>query len=481
LIKYPDVLPAEIPDEGLRLLLDPYLCFAPGSEHHADTLAAIARDAAALGLALCVEQKSWDEAATDPDVLRRRVALWRFEPLLKIPELPLPSKRDLKARFVPVRNETDRADLRLLGALHARIIELLIAEDGRLHRLAERAGLGHRVLTPADARAWLDSLAGQARELAVTEIEPRAALANPALETMLAEDCEPFDPYLAARLEASGTRVLVANDDGRPVALGLLTSEAPELTLAAIAGADAARGSRALEPVLSAALTIARRQRVALRALVPPHQDHVLLLLDRMGFERRGRDRHGRGILHHGIDDTAARPAPGRDAWLLPVDAATHDRLVPELAGATQAELFAATPAPPTLGSPVRKQLVRPRQAREPNPGDLLLLFHGRTPDRIRSASITAAARVTRVGHATTPGELLALTAGHTGEPLAQLRALLESGPVSVIDLQWLGRLARALPVSALIERGVVGSTPGAALRLPPDAFAKLAPDLALA
>ena len=103
MIKYPDVLPAEIPDEGLRLLLDPYLCFAPGSEHHADTLAAIARDAAALGLALCVEQKSWDEAATDPDVLRRRVALWRFEPLLKIPELPLPSKRDQKARFVPVR------------------------------------------------------------------------------------------------------------------------------------------------------------------------------------------------------------------------------------------------------------------------------------------------------------------------------------------------------------------------------------------
>ena len=79
-----------------------------------------------------------------------------------------------------------------------------------------------------------------------------------------------------------------------------------------------------------------------------------------------------------------------------------------------------------------------------------------------------------------TPGELLALTAGHTGEPLAQLRALLEAGPVSVIDLQWLGRLARALPVSALIERGVVGSTPGAALRLAPDAWQRLTPDLAL-
>jgi hypothetical protein len=481
LIKYPELQLAGIPDEGLRLLLDPYLCFAPGTEHHAEALAAIARDSAALGLGLCVEQKCWDEAATDPDVLRRRVALWRFEPLLKIPELPLPSRRDLKARFVPVRNEIDRADLRLLGALHARIVELLIADDGRLHRLASRAGLGNRVLTPADALAWLDSLSGNARELAVTEVEPRAALANPALEAMLAEDCELFDPYLATRLEAAGTRVLVANDNGRPVALGVLTTESPDLTLAAIAAADSARGSRALEPVIAAALTIARRQRIALRAFVPPHQDHVLLLLDQLGFERRGRDRHGREIFHHGIDDQAARPANGRDVWLWPLDAASHDRLVPELAGATQTELFSAAPAPHTLGSPVRKQLVCTRSAREPDAGDLLLLFHERTPDRIRSASITAAARVDRVGHATTPGELLALCAGRQGESLARLRELLDAGPVSVIDLQWLGRLARPLSVSALIEREVIGSTPSTAVRLTPERRQRIVPELALA
>ncbi len=480
MIKYPEVQEAVIPDEGLRLLLDPYLCFAPGTEHHADALAAIARNAAALGLALCVEQKSWDEAATDPDVLRRRVALWRFEPLLKIPELPLPSRRDLKARFVPARNETDRADLRLLGALHTRVVDLLIAEDGRLHRLASRAGLGHRVLTPADALAWLDSLTGQARDLAVTEIEPRAALATPALEAMLAEDCELFDPYLAARLDAAGTRVLVANDAGRPVALGVLTAESPELTLAAIAAFEAARGSRALEPVIAAALSIARRQRVGLRALVPPHQDHVLLVLDRLGFERRGRDRHGREIFHHGIDEQAARPATGHAAWLVPLDAAAHDRLVPELAGATQTELFTASPAPPTLGSPIRKQLVRARGAREPDAGDLLLLFHERTPDRIRSASITAAARVSRVAHAATAGELLAHCAGHQGGSLAQLRALLEGGAVTVMDLQWLGCLARPLPVSGLVERGAIASTPVSPMRLAPEAWLRLAPELLL-
>ena len=136
---------------------------------------------------------------------------------------------------------------------------------------------------------------------------------------------------------------------------------------------------------------------------------------------------------------------------------------------------------PPTLGSPIRKQLVRPRSAREPDVGDLLLMLHERTPDRIRSASITAAARVTRVAHAATPGELLAHCAGHQGESLARLRTMLEGGAVTVIDLQWLGRLARPLPLSALIERGVIGSMPTSAVRLETGAWDRLAPELALA
>ncbi|MEX2149889.1 MAG: hypothetical protein WD793_06730 [Steroidobacteraceae bacterium] len=466
--------------ERMRLLLDPYLCFAPGCEHHAPTLAAIARDSASLGLDLCVEQKSWDEATTDPDVLRRRVALWRFEPLVKIPDLPMPSRRDLAAHFVPARTEFDRADLRMLGALHARLVELLIADDGRLHRLASGAGLGHRVLTPSDALAWLEALAGQRREITVVEIEPRAAAANPALEAMLAADCEPFDPYLSNRLEAVGTRVLLANDHGRPVALGVLTGDDGEIALAAIAVTDSSRGRRAVEPVVAAALTIARRQRKALQAFVPPHEDHVLLLLGDLGFERKGRDRHGREIFRHALADIAARPAPGRDAWLVPLDAASHDRLVPELAGLAQAELFSAAPVPHTLGSPVRKQLLGTRAAREPVAGDLLLLFHARAPDRIRATSVTAAARVIRVSHAETPGELLTLCAGRQGDSLARLGELLAAGPVSVMDLRWLGRLSRPLSLSALIERELVASTPSSAVRLDAQALQRLAPELAL-
>lgn len=445
------------------------------------TLSAIAARSAALGLALCVEERSWTEASTDPDVLRRGVDLSRFEPLTRLADLPLPSARDLKARFMPARSELDKTDLRLLGALHSRRAELLVADDGRLHRLAKRAGLGARVVTPWDALAWLDSLAGRPRELLVAEVELSAALADPALARMLTEDCEPFDPYLTSRLEAAGSRMLVASEDGATVALGLLVPESGGLMLAALASAETARGHRALEPIVAAALTTARRLRIGLTALLPPHQDHALGLLDQLGFERRGRDLHGREIFCHALDDAAARPSTQEQAWLLPLDAASHDQLAPELAGATQTELFHADLSAQTLGSPIRKQLLRTTSSREPTNGDLLLLFHLRATDRIRSASITAAARVTRILQARNLQELLTLTAGRDGASMTRQRGMLDAGAVSVIDLHWLGRLARPIALSALIERGIIASAPAGALRLAPDEFRRLAPELVLA
>jgi hypothetical protein len=440
----------------LRLLLDPYLCFGPGTEPIALTIAAIAARSAALGLALCVEEQSWTEAATDPDVVRRGVDLSRFEPLMRIADLPLPSARDLKARFMPARSELDKTDLRLLGALHLRRAELLVADDGRLHRLAKRAGLATRVITPWDTLAWLDSLAGRSRELLVAEAELPAVLADSALARMLTEDCEPFDPYLTARLEAAGSRMLVASDGSVIVAMGLLVPEAGGLTLAALASADTARGQRALEPIVTAALTSARRLRIGLTAFVPLHQDHALLLLDQLGFERRGRDRQGREIFCHALDDAAVRPAAAERAWLLPLDATSH-------------------------GSPVRRQLLRTSSAHEPADGDLLLLYHQRAADRFRSTSITAAARVTRVQQARDFPELLALTAGRDGASMTRQREMLDAGTVSVLDLHWLGGLARPLALSSLIERGIIASTPAGALRLEPDALHRLAPELMLA
>ena len=132
-----------------RLLLDVYACLGPVVDGIVPLLSKLVHGCATAGVALCVDSAAWSEAAVDPDIRRRGIDLRSFTPLVQLPTLPVPSNRDLSSRFVPVRNETDAADLRLLGALHSRVADVLVTQDTRLRRLADRAGISARVLTIA--------------------------------------------------------------------------------------------------------------------------------------------------------------------------------------------------------------------------------------------------------------------------------------------------------------------------------------------
>jgi hypothetical protein len=468
-----------------RLLLDPFLCVGPGCETHADTLFEIVQRAAALGITLCVEREAWLEALVDPDVRRRRIDLGRFEPLVKLGSLPLPSERDASARFQAPRGETDVADLKLLGALHARVADQLVALDGRLHRLAARAGLGARVLLPADALAWLNALAGHRNLVTLRELDPASALDDAGLAGLLGEECEPFDPYLRSRLQAGRGRVLAAFRDDRPLAVGVVETRAQDdhLALTALAATEAERGAGALEPVVAAALGIARRRRVPLEALLPPHEETVLLLLEQLSFAQRGADAHGRLALRHLPEPVATRLDAGMAAWWLPLDAQAHDQLLPELAGAPQAQLFAvgAGSLPQTVGSAVRKHLLFGPLREAPVSGDHLLVFHAKAGRRPASSSITAMARVDQATRCERLEEVLELDASRPGRSLEEIRRRLEQGPVTVLGLTMAGRLERFLPLSWLRENGVLPSPPRTLRRIEPAHWEALAPRLVLA
>jgi len=468
-----------------RLLLDPWLSVGPGCEVHADTLFALTQRCASLGLTLCVEEQAWLEAARDPDVVRRKVDLLRFEPLVKLPPLPLPSERDALTRFVPARSEIDQADLKLLGALHARVADLLVALDGRLHRLAARAGLGARVLTPADALAWLDSLAGAGSPVHVREVDPRSVLAPGPLSDLVEQECEPSDPYLRDRLRLANGRVLAVFEGDTPCGIGVIAcGESPDrVELIALAGDERRRGARLLEPIVAAALAIARRRGLALEALLPPHEETTLLLLEQLGFERLGRDQHGRERLRY---PPGGRPMPlegDGGAWLLPLSAEEHGQLLPEFDAFSQEQLFGAhSGGPPgTLGSPLRKQLLLDASRRTPWPGDRLLVFHGRSPGHPATLSVTALAQVEAVTHCEELDEILALTAARPGYRLAEIRARLAQGPVAVADLRLQGRLGRLLPLSLLKNEGIVKSAPRGLVPISAEAWLRLSSRLDLA
>lgn len=467
-----------------RLLLDPYLCVGPGCEVHAATLFSISQLCAALGITLSVERQAWLEAERDPDVVRRRVDLGRFEPVVKLDALPLPGERDADALFLTPRSEADVADLKLLGALHARVADHLVALDGRIHALAARAGLSSRVHTPADALHWLETLDGLGSPVILREVDPRSAVSGP-LADLVHEECAPFDPYLRDRLEAGRGRVLVTFAGEQPLAVGVVEAghAGKRSELVALAARAGARGARAFEPILSAALAMARRRGQPLTALLPPHEEMALRLLEDLGFCREGRDPHGRECWTHCADPAAPEIAPDRSAWILPLEAGAHDDLLPELSGAAQAQLFAvgADSRPQTLGSPVRKQVILPAVPREPAPGDLLLFFHGRAPRRPASASLTSLARVERVQACSALEDVLALNASRPGCTLESIVSRLEAGPVAVLDFALLGRLERFVPLARMKELDVLGSAPRGLRPLPPGAWQRLAGSLALA
>ena len=476
--------PAPI-DCRTRLLLDPYLCVGPGCEVHAGTLFAVSQHCASLGVTLCVERQAWLEAESDPDVVRRRVDLGRFEPVVKLDPLPLPTERDAGALFIAPRSETDIADLKLLGALHARLADHLVALDGRIHALAARAGLSSRVLTPADALHWLKTLAGFDSAVTLREIDPRTTIAPGPLSDLIREECEPYDPYLRNRLEAGRGRVLVTFCGDEPLAIGVVEtgSSGERIELVALAAREEARGARAFEPILSVALAMARRRSQPLTALLPPHEEMALRLLEDLGFSRADRDPHGRECWSHPADPSVSLLADDAAAWLLPLDAQAHDHLLPEMSGAAQAQLFAvgADSRPQTLGTPVRKQVILADPAQSPSRGDLLLFFHGRAPRRPASASVTSLARIERAQACNSLQDVLALNASRPGYTLEGIASRLQAGPVLVLDVALLGRLERFLPLARMKDLEVLGSAPRGLKRVPTDAWRRLAGCLALA
>lgn len=472
-------------DCRIRLLLDPYLCVGPGCEAHAATLFGISQHCAALGITLCVERQAWVEAARDPDVIRRRVDLYRFEPVVKLDALAAPRDRDAAAPALPARGETAHADLKLLGALQAQVADYLIALDDRIHGLAARAGLSSRVLTPADTLDWLLALAGRERPVALRELEPRTAITLGPLRELIGEECEPCDPGLLDRLAAGRGRVFVSLVDGDPVALGIVEagSARDRIGLTALAAAETVRGARVLEPILSAALGMARRRGVVLTALLPPRADMTLGLLAALGFRPAGAGPGGREQWLYDAAALLPRPPAGGSAWVLPLDSAAHDQLLPEMSGASQAQLFAVgtDSRPQTLGSTVRKQIILSAGQGEPSPGDLLLFFHGRAPRRAASASLTCVARVEQTRECSLLEEVLALNAPRPGCSLAALQSRLAEGPVTVLDALMLGRLERFLPLPWLKEVDALKSAPRGLTRLPADAWTRITGRLALA
>ncbi len=463
-----------------RLLLDIYACLGPGGDALVPLVRSLAAACVPAGLALCVDGAAWTEAAQDPDIRRRGIDLASFHPITPLASLSLPSGRDLSTRFLAVRSESDLADAKLLGALHARHVDLVVSQEPRLHRLAERAGLAARVLTITEALRWTDMLRDRDWKLSVSEAEPVRILDTPALEELLTQECEGYDPYLRTTLAENRGRALLVAIDGQECGFAVLqpASAGPQLEVAAIAMQPARLCATALESMIAAARGIAARRDSELHVLLPPHADFHAQAVEQLGFERRGTDRHGRNRF---VDVAVDMTTDGRPHWMLHLEPGAHAALLPEIGGLAQQQLFdgaAATAGTHTLG--VRRQTALPRQGREPLPGDVVYTMHGRADSLAASRALTAVLSVEQVTHCDDAVELMIATARRGTLRAAEVPALLSGGGATVLTLRVLGRVEHPVPFARLKQLGLVRSLPHALRRLEPTAVARIAPALKL-
>ncbi len=456
---------------GTRLLVDPYLFAGPGCEPVAEMMATVARRCFDLGMALTVEKSAWREVAEDADVQRRGFDLARYEPLEKIQDLPVPESVQAAARRIGMHgSETSCGDLRLLGGLVSGHSDLLVALDGRVHALADDLGLAGRVLTPADALAWLESLAGGELPVILRALDPVSLLDHQGSGALLAEECGPFDPYLRERLASPQVRVLGASLQEQLAAVALIDEKPVEgrIRLVALAVAEPTRGAQVVEPIVAHALATARRLGKPLAALLPPHDAISQLLLRSLGFERIGTDVHGRVEYHHALPELAKELGDGRAAWILPLPRDVHERLVPEAApGRDRTQL-------PTLQSPLRKQIVIPHPSGPtPTRGDLLLFL---APPAENSAEcLSSVVRVEAARLCNSHDQLLEQSASRPGYTLRQLQGLEGSTPSLVMDATSLGQLEWFMPIDLLEDMEVLNSPPETLYRLPRSAWDRIA------
>ena len=148
----------------MKFLLDTNVLIAaePTLPEHLEGGAAVASELlgaiAAGGHQALVHTSSLEELRGDLDPARSAM---RDVLLLKYPRLPNPPSvsQDLESLIGAASpGSHDAIDHALLEAMRANAVDYLVTEDQRLLRKAAIAGLGDRVVTPADALATLRAL-----------------------------------------------------------------------------------------------------------------------------------------------------------------------------------------------------------------------------------------------------------------------------------------------------------------------------------
>ncbi len=484
----------------MKFLLDTNVLIAaePTRPEHLEAGAAVA--SALLGAIAAgshqplVHAASLEELRGDPDPARRAM---REVLLLKYPRLPNPPSvsRDLEKLIgVAAPGSHDAIDHALLEAIRANAVDYLVTEDQRLLRKAAIAGLGDRVVTPADALATLRALfpITPAAPPAVRSIFAHELRESDTVFSSLRKDYPGFDSWIVRCKRQQRRGWLIESSDGNYAGVCLVKdNEDPGVyglrgrlvKLSTFKVSERHRGFRYGELLLKAALSYADLNRYdTVFVTVFPRYSETIALLEEFGFRKQeARTNLGELVLAKALtfssrDYAELNPIEfhirfgpsnlkvrGTTAFIVPIQPRYHDLLFPE--AQRQQSLL---PGRYSFGNSIRKAYICRAQIRDLPAGSPLLFY--RSQDQRAVNSIGVAESCLRSSNAT---EIARFVGKRTVYSLAEIETLCRKEILAVL-FRHSQVLDPPISLAELKREGLLKAAPQSIVTVPSEAMAWL-------
>ena len=487
---------------GFKLLIDTNVVIGLEDAQPAqESFAELVHLSGEHGIGLFVDGANYDDVARDKDEARRAVTLSKLAKFQQLRGIPLPVGPALIARFGAINSGNDRSDVGFLAALDAKAVDFVVSEVIRLHRRAQRAGLGAHVFTVEEALQWLKRLFG-VKAVKLPYIVERKAYeidrSHPIFEG-LSGDYPGFDRWFdQCRREHRDCWVLEVDGDIAGLIIRKNETHAQAgteglgpkiLKICTFKVRENFLGEKYGELLLKQVLWFAQHNRYDLAYVTAfPKQAFLIDLLLAYGFkhtktlsntERMLEKPFLNGPLPAICSDVLGfakghypRFFDGRGVrkFCIPIQPDYHRRLFPEIAFGAELPLFPSSTFSPMLahgsartpGNTIRKVYLCRANITRLRPGDVVFFYMSKDEAYAASQSITTVGVVEQVANVTSPEDLIKRTANRSVFSANDLTSMAPSpaSPVKMIDFLLVGHSQPPVSVATLVSTGIFNGRP---------------------
>jgi ribosomal protein S18 acetylase RimI-like enzyme/predicted nucleic acid-binding protein len=463
------------------------------------------------GVQVFVHEVSIEDINRDKNKTRRDATLSKIKKFQQLKGVASPGESELKKLYGDLKKPNDVVDAKLLHAVSRTVADFLITEDDGLHRRAKKSGLSDRVMTVADALAWLKQ-----------SFEPDTVFL-PAVEEVKAHALDFRDPIFDGLRSDYGTffdtwtgkcvnehRDCWVVKDGDALAAVVIRKNEPRaeadvtkpgdkiLKICTFKVSEDYRGQKLGEQLLKQIFWHAQRNNYDLMYLTAKDkQDTLIRLLEDYGFERTREIADGEGVFEKAVGKGRLVLASGENAlsaarknyprfydgpkvskFVIPIWPSYHKKLFPEVdmlpenVGTTQGAI---------PGNTIRKVYICHSKIKKVDPGDVVFFYmtkRGSQSPRIQS--ITSIGIVENVRHTSDVDEVRRWTAKRSVFSDHDLQNWVAGKELMVIDFLLIGHIVPSLPLRLLVSEGVLNSWSQSISEIPEQRYGKLKPLLNL-